>query len=263
MTREAWSSAELYEPFIGRWSRLVAERLVAGLDPAPGLRWLDVGCGTGALTAAVLAGAEPASVIGIDPSPAYVQSAAAQLTDPRVTLRVGEAADLPLPDASVDRVACGLVLNFVPDAVAAVREMRRVLVQGGVATAHVWDYADGMQMLRRFWDAAIAEDAAAAELDEGLRFPICRSGGLADCFRTAGLPDITSYEIDVPTTFRDFDDYWTPFLGGQGPGPGYCTGLPDAARERLRRRLVDTLPTEADGTIRLTARAWVVSATRG
>jgi SAM-dependent methyltransferase len=258
---DSWSSADQYDPFIGRWSRLVARELVAWLDPPAGQRWLDVGCGTGALSEAMLAGAAPASLVGIDPSSAYVARAAQRIDDGRASFRVGDAAALALPDASVDRVGCGLVLNFVPDAPAAVGEMRRVLVHGGIAAAYVWDYSGGMQMLHHFWDAAVAEDPAAAALDEGVRFPICWQGALAECFVSAGLDRVRERAIEVPTAFRDFDDYWTPFLGGQGPAPGYCAGLTDDQLERLRTRLRAGLPTGADGSIRLTARAWAVQGT--
>jgi SAM-dependent methyltransferase len=261
MTRDAWSNAKLYEPFIGRWSRLVAAELVSWLDPPDGLNWLDVGCGTGALSEVVLGRAAPASLTGVDPSEAYIAQAAERLAGDNVTFRVGDAAALPLPDASVDRVVCGLVLNFVPDPGAALREMRRVLIAGGVAAAYVWDYSDGMQILRRFWDAAIAEDPSAAELDEGARFAICSHGGLRACFTDAGMVEVAERSIEVACRFRDFDDYWAPFLGGQGPAPGYCSALSPQARERLRARLQSTLPTSPDGSINLTARAWAVVGT--
>jgi SAM-dependent methyltransferase len=257
MANEQWSAAEQYEPFMGRWSRLLAGVALEWLDPPPGLRWLDVGCGTGAASAAVLAKAAPASLLGVDPSAAYVAAAAARLDG--ATFQVGEAGALPVPDSSVDRAIAGLVLNFVPDPVAAVQEMRRVLVPGGRAAAYVWDHATGMQMLRRFWDAAVAEDPAAAALDEGARFAICQAGGLQACFAEAGLDDIDARPIEIATVFLDFDDYWLPFLGGQGPAPNYVAGLSSDGRESLRSRLQATLPTEPDGSIRLTARAWAAS----
>ena len=244
---------------MGRWSRLLAADVVAWLDPPPGLRWLDVGCGTGALSEALLAGAAPVSLVGVDQSTAYVAAATARLDDGRAMFEVGEATALPVPDSSIDQVVCGLVLNFVPDVAAALREMRRVLVPGGTATAYVWDYAGGMQMLRRFWDAAVSEDPGAAALDEGARFPICRPGNLQKSLADAGLHDLNSRPVAVPTIFRDFEDYWTPFLGGQGPAPGYCTALPEESRDRLRARLQEALPPEPDGTIKLSARAWAVS----
>jgi SAM-dependent methyltransferase len=248
---------------MGRWSRLLAAEVVAWIEPGPGLRWLDVGCGTGALSEAVLAGTRPASVVGVDPSAAYVEAVAARVDDVRASFQVGEAGTLPLPDSSVDQVVSGLVLNFVPDAPAAVKEMRRVLVPGGRATAYVWDYASGMQMVRYFWDAAISEDRAAAALDERSRFDICRPDGLRKCFADAGMDDLDARPVEVPTVFRDFDDYWAPFLGGQGPAPGYCVALPRADRDRVRARLQAALPQEPDGTIKLRARAWAVSGTSG
>jgi SAM-dependent methyltransferase len=263
MTPEAWSSAEPYEPFMGRWSRLLASQVLAWIDPRQGQRWLDVGCGTGAMSEALLASAAPLSLLGVDPSAAYLSAARARLEDGRVTFSVGESTALPLADCSVDEVVCSLVLNFVPDTVAALSEMGRVLVPGGRVTASVWDYSEGMQMLRRFWDAAVTEDPAAAPLDEGTRFPICRPDRLQASFAAAGLEDPEVRAVEVPTVFRDFDDYWAPFLGRQGPAPAYCATLPDEARDRLRARLRATLPAHPDGTIRLTARAWAVSGLRG
>ena len=262
MALEAWSSAEPYERFMGRWSRLMAAQVVTWLDPPTGLRWLDVGCGTGALSAAVLRAANPVSLVGVDPSAEYVRMARERQPDQRATYEVGDATALNLPDASVDRVVCGLVLNFVPDTAAAVEEMRRVLVPGGQLAVYVWDYGGGMQMLNRFWAAAIAEDPAATELDEYVRFPLCRDGGLEQFIAAARMDDMSAHSLDVPTVFLNFDDYWTPFLGGQGPGPGYLAALPDEASARLRDRLRASLPTEPDGSIRLTARAFVVQATR-
>lgn len=263
VTRDVWSTADPYELFMGRWSRLLAAEVLGWLAPPPGLRWLDVGCGTGAVSEAVLSVAAPASLVAVDPSATYLAGAAALLNDRRVTFTVGEAAALPLPDSSVDHVVCGLVLNFVPDAVTAVREIRRVLVPGGLVTAYVWDYSSGMQMLRRFWDAAVSEDPAAASLDEGTRFPLCRPERLRLCFADAGLDELQVRPVEVPTVFRDFADYWVPFLGGQGPAAGYCAALPPQVRDRLRERLQATLPSEPDGTIKLSAGAWAVSGISG
>ena len=235
----------------------MAARVVDSLQPASGLRWLDVGCGTGALSEAVVTQAEPLSLLGVDPSDAYVSAATARVDDPRATFVVGDATTLPVPDASIDEVASGLVLNFVPETGKALSEMRRVLVPGGRATAYVWDYADRMEMLRIFWDAAIAEDSSAGSLDEGARFPLCREGELSICLSDAGMSSIKAGHIDIDTTFRSFDDYWQPYLGGQGPSPSYLTSLTHDARERLRDRLRFALPHAADGSIRLVARAWV------
>jgi SAM-dependent methyltransferase len=248
---------------MGRWSRLLANDVMAWLDPSPGLRWLDVGCGTGALTAAVLDTASPHSIVGIDPSAAYIASATNRLPDARVGFEVGEATALPLPDASVEEVVSGLVLNFVPDEVAALREMCRVLVPGGRVTVYVWDYADGMKMLRHFWDAAVGLDSTAAALDEGVRFPLCRPDTLESCLLAAGLEELQATAIEITTAFADFDDYWQPFLGGQGPAPGYCASLTTQARAQLAGLLRDTLPVQEDGSIQMTARAWAIRGRSG
>jgi SAM-dependent methyltransferase len=243
---------------VGRWSRPVARELLAWLAAGAGARWLDVGCGTGALTATIRSGADPAAVLGLDPSPAFVAHARERLGDPRTWFVVADARRLPLAGGRVDAVASGLVLNFVPDPVLAVREMARVTRAGGVVAAYVWDYAGGMELIRGFWDAAVALDPAAAPLDEGRRFPLCRPEPLARLFEDAGLAGVRTRAIDVATRFVDFDDYWTPFLGGQGPAPGYVVALPEARRAALRDELAARLPVAPDGSISLVARAWAV-----
>lgn len=259
---DTWNAGENYEPFIGRWSRLVAREFLPWLGVPDGARWLDVGSGTGALTETILALADPAAVVDVDPSPGFLDYARARVTDPRVTFQTAGAEDLPLPDASFDAVVAALVLNFVPDQQRALAEMRRVARSGAVIGAYLWDYpAGGMQLLVRFWEAAIALDPAAARLAEGSRFAICAPGPLRDLFADGGLAGVTVEPMVVPTVFRDFEDYWSPFLLGQGPAPTYVATLADDARTALRERLRDTLPADGDGAIRLTARAWAVRGT--
>ncbi|HUS13718.1 MAG TPA: SAM-dependent methyltransferase, partial [Chloroflexia bacterium] len=144
----------------------------------------------------------------------------------------------------------------------AVADWARVARPGATVAAYVWDYAGEMQMMRYFWDVAGALDPAAAAIEEGLRFPLCQPDPLADLFHQAPLADVTVRPIDIPTHFRDFDDYWTPFLGGQGPAPSYTMALPEDRRATLRERLRATLPTEPDGSIALIARAWAVRGRR-
>lgn len=259
---DVWASGAAYEPYVGRWSRLVARDFLAWLNVPPDARWLDVGCGTGALSASILDHAAPRDVVGIDPSAGYVAYAREQVVSPQVRFEVGDARALPYEVGAFDAVVSGLVLNFVAEPERAVAEMARVSRQGGVAAAYVWDYAGRMELMRHFWDAAVALDPAVLELDEGRRFPLCQPDPLAHLFRGAGLRDVEVRAIDVPTVFRDFDDYWSPFLGGQGPAPGYAMSLDEERRAALRERTRASLPFQADGSIHLIARAWAARGTR-
>ena len=252
-----WERGDPYEQYVGRWSRRVAPRFLSWLSLPARSRWLDVGCGTGALCAAILDQCSPSSVIGVEPSEGFLAKAKEQLAD-RALLRRGNAAAIPLEDDSVDACVSALVLNFVPDGGAALREMSRVAATGGTIAAYVWDYAGKMELMRYFWDAAVALDSGAAKLDEGTRFPLCRPEALSGLFASAGLRDVEVTAIDIPTPFASFEDYWRPFLGGQGPAPAYAMSLDESARARLRDRLRERTPVQADGSIALTARAWAV-----
>ncbi|MCT7374108.1 class I SAM-dependent methyltransferase [Chelativorans salis] len=255
---DKWSAGDAYEPYVGRWSRLVAAEFVDWLDAAKGARWLEVGCGTGALTETILDRAAPQRVVGVDPSEAFLDFARSRLDDRRIELRSGDARALPVENGAFDIAVAGLVLNFVPEPAKAVFEMKRALRPGGIVAVYVWDYAGEMQLMRRFWEAAAALDDAARELDEGRRFPICKPEALRALFAEAGVDDIDGRAIDVPTVFSDFDDYWSPFLGGQGPAPGYCVSLSESKREALREKLRAELPTSPDGSIHLKARAFAI-----
>lgn len=258
-----WLSGDAYEPYVGRWSRSVARGFLAWLDAPAGLDWLDVGCGTGALAEAVAGRCAPGRLAGIDPSAGFLDFARRRLGGTGAELLRADARGLPFADGAFDRVVSGLVLNFVPDPPRAMAEMARVARPGGEVALYVWDYADGMEPIRRFWDAAVASDPNARALDEGVRFPICGPEPLRGLFEGAGLAGVETRAIDVPTGFRDFDDYWTPFLGGQGPAPGYCVSLAEEARAALRERLRASLPMRPDGGIHLTARAWAVRGRKG
>jgi SAM-dependent methyltransferase len=259
---DRWSSGVAYDAYMGRWSRLVAVAFVDWLEVARGSRWLDVGCGTGALSQTILTRREPKSVVGVDASEPFVAHARATIDDARASFRVGTAEKTGLDDESVDAVVSALVLNFVPDLEAALGEALRVVRPGGVVAGYVWDYADGMQILRRFWDAAVALDPAAHDLDEAVRFPAAAPGPLETAFATAGLTAIEIMPITVPIAVDGFDDLWTPFLRGTGPAPAYVANLPGPDRDTLRERLRASLDAEPDGPIRLTARAWAVRGRR-
>jgi SAM-dependent methyltransferase len=254
--QEIWASGMAYEPYVGRWSRLVAREFLAWLNLPPGGRWLDVGCGTGALTETILQQAAPSAVVGVDPSEGYVAFARRQVQDARARFAVEDAQALSAPADIYEAVVSSLVLNFIPDPARALAEMTCVARPGGTVAAYVWDYAGEMQLMRHFWDAAIALDPAALERDEGRRFPLCRPDALQALFSAAGLQAVNGRAIDVPTDFRDFDDYWTPFLGGQGPAPGYAMALSAERRAALREYIRAHLPVAEDGTIHLIARAW-------
>ena len=254
-----WVNGAGYESYIGRWSRLVARQFLNWLDVPSGARWLDVGCGTGILSQTILDVASPQKVLGIDSSEGYIEFARKHIQDPHVSFRLGDAQVLPVESASSDAVVSGLVLNFVPKPNQMLSEMVRVVRIGGSVAAYVWDYADQMQIIRYFWNAAVALDKAALALDEGQRFPLCRPEPLIQLFQsTAQLEDIEIRAIDVPTVFSNFDDFWSPFLGGQGPAPSYTMSVSEERRIALREYLRRSLPLSKDGSIHLIARAWEV-----
>lgn len=254
---DAWERGNPYEQYVGRWSRQVAPLFLRWLGVPAGRRWLDVGCGTGALCAAILDESAPLSVTGVDPSEGFLDAARRQLAD-RATFHRGSAAAIPMENASVDVAVSGLALNFFPDQHAALAEMMRVVVAGGLIGAYVWDYAGRMELMRHFWDAAVTLDAKAASLDEGVRFPLCRPEALTELFTRAGFGEIEVTAIDIPTPFPSFEHYWMPFLGGQGPAPAYAMSLDEPARARLREGIQAKIPTRPDGSISMIARAWAV-----
>lgn len=258
-TDAPWQGAAAYERYMGRWSRQLAPRFVQWIDAPPGRRWLDLGCGTGALSAAILASCTPASLTGVDPSDGFLAAARAGLPA-QVRLHRAPADHLPLADGAVDVVASALVLNFVPDAAAALREMVRVTAARGCVAACVWDYAQQMEMIRHYWDAAAQLGLLAPGQAQGERFPICRPEALAEAFAGAGLQQVAVSAIEIDMRFADFEDFWQPFLGGQGPAPAHAVGLKDAERARLRETLRARVPVQADGSVRLRARAWAARA---
>ena len=256
---DTWERGSPYEQYVGRWSRRLAPPFLEWLNVPAGRRWLDVGCGTGALCAAIVDRCVPASVTGIEPSEGFLNTARENLAG-RAAFHQGSATVIPLGDASVDVVVSGLVLNFVPDPRAALAEMVRVTDKGGTIAAYVWDYAGKMELIRFFWDAAAALDPDAVKMDEGVRFPLCRPDALEKLFTGAGLQGVAVKPLDITTPFRNFDEYWQPFLGGQGPAPAYAMSLDETTRAHLRDHIRERLPIEADGSISLIARAWAARA---
>ncbi len=243
---------------MGRWSVLIAGRFLDWLGRGEGGHWLDVGCGTGALTLSILDRARPDSLTAIDPSEAFIAFARRRFRGRPVELMVAGAEALPDREGGYDAIVSGLVLNFIPDPAEAVHLMKARLSPGGVLAAYVWDYAAGMQFLRKFWDEATAIDPSAAELDEATRFPICEPDALARLFEGAGLSRVETAAVETDTVFQSFEEYWRPFLSGVGPAPSYVAALDAGKREQLQARLERSLGFEGTEPLRLVARAWAV-----
>jgi SAM-dependent methyltransferase len=258
---DAWSAGQSYDRYMGRWSRRIAGKFVEWLAPPRDAAWLEIGCGTGALTATILAECAPQSILSIDPSEdfaAYIRSA---IDDERAHFEVADAQKLPAKDASIDVVTSALVVNFIPDRPSALAEMQRVLKPNGLLSFYVWDYpGGGIGFIDAFWKAAAEVDQRAAALDESRRFPFCTRDGLAAICHDANLRSLAIEPIEIETVFPDFEAFWQPFTLGAGPAPGYCINLAEDHRAVLKARLADALGT--DGPIRLIARAWAVKAHR-
>jgi SAM-dependent methyltransferase len=251
-----------YDALMGRWSQAMAARFIAWLVPERQQRWLDVGCGTGALTRAILEQAAPSSIWGIDAEPEYIRQARYALRDERCRFLVGQAESLPPEIADIDVTVSALFLNLIPEPAAALAEMIRVTRPGGRIAAYVWDFAHGMQLARYFWDAAIELDRAAEPLDQGRRYPLCNPDRLRALFAGPGLTAIDLQPLEIPTPFQNFDDYWQPIEVGHGRASEYLESLSPEHRARLRERLRAVLPTCPDGSIPLTARAWAILSER-
>ena len=259
-TNDNWANGDKYERYMGRWSRHVAREFIQWLAMPAGGQWLDVGCGTGVLSQSILQFAQPAGTKGVDRSESFINFAREHVQADGVQFEVGDAEVLTHASDSFDAVVSGLVLNFIPRPERALGEMTRVVRSGGVVAIYVWDYAEGMQFIRHFFDAAVALDPKATEHDEGSRFSICRPDALRQLFESAGLEDVEVRSIEISTVFRSFDDYWKPFLAGVGAAPAYAMSLSEEHRTALQEKIREGLPFNSDGSIPLSARAW---ATRG
>lgn len=255
---ECGSNLDAYEQRIGRWSRRAAEQILGWLDLPAGRHWLDVGAGTGALTAAISATSAPAMLIGLDASAADLRYGRAHARDGGAALVVADAAALPFHSATFDAVVSALLLNHLHDPAFAVAEMVRVSRPGATVAAYVWDFAGAMQPLRLFWDAAISVDPSAAASDQATKFPICRLERLAELFSASGLRDVDTRAFDVVADFQSFADLWDPLVTGDGSVVDYARSLPRERLLALRNRLRQSVPQAPDGSIHLIARALAV-----
>jgi SAM-dependent methyltransferase len=260
---QTWSNTAAYEAIMGRWSRPAAQAALDWLALPPGLAWLDVGCGTGALTRTILETAAPGAVLGVDPSPEFLALAAEEFRDPRVRFSTGNAQSLPAEDNRYDVAISGLVLHFVPDARAAAVEMARAVHRDGTVTGYIWDVDDEQQFTRPFWKAATAIDPAIGTWDPRTQFSLRGLDGLSDHWTVAGLREVTVAAIAIPTVFRIFDDYWLPcLLDGTTPIQRYARSLGPDQQVALREALRAVLPIAADGTITLVGRLLIVRGTK-
>lgn len=252
--KDEWNQGDPYEYFMGRWSTLMAPVFLNWLHIPSQSSCLEVGCGTGALSKVIYEYSKPKEFCGIDPSKGFIAVAKERLNN-KGTFLVGDVSNLPFKNNSYDFVVSGLALNFFPNLDLALSEMKRVSKSNGTIAAYVWDYSVKMEMLRYFWDVVNAIDPDSGHLDEGVRFPICNRSQLEKAFQIAGLKDIEVEELDIITKFRNFEDYWKPFLGGQGPAPSYLASLSDDLKARIKNNIFNNLPKEQDGTISLIGRA--------
>jgi SAM-dependent methyltransferase len=249
-------SADAYDRYIGRYSRELAPRLADFAGVEPGLRALDVGCGAGALTNELARRLGAGAVAAADPSEELAGACRERIAGADV--RVAPAERLPWPDETFDVALAQLVVNFMADARAGVSEMARVVRAGGTLAACTWDYAEGMTMLRTFWDAALALDPEAP--DES-HMPFAQPEELDGLWRETGLADVATSALEVEVAYSDFDDYWKPFLSGIGPGGAYCVSLDHERRAALEQECRIRLGDPAGG-FTLAARAWAVRGRR-
>ncbi len=230
-------AASAYGRFMGRYSEPLAGELMQLLPLSPGARAADVGCGPGALTARLVERLGVGFVAAVDPSAQFVAAVAERI--PGLDVQQGSAEDLPWPDGSFDVAAASLVVHFMRDPVAGLREMGRVVRDGGAVAATVWDHAGGRGPISTFWQAVKSLDAAAPD-ESGLAGS--RAGHLAQLFVTAGLDVIWDTALTVTVRCSSIEQWWEPYTLGVGPAGAYLAGLTEADREALRQRCVESLP---------------------
>jgi SAM-dependent methyltransferase len=239
-----------YDAFMGRYSRPLAVQFADMAGVENGRRALDVGCGPGALTGVLVDRLGAAAVSACDPSEPFVAECAAR--HPGVDVRHGRAEEIPFGDGQFDCALAQLVLHFVSDPSRAAAELKRVVRSGGIVAACVWDFDEGMEMLRRFWDAALTIDPDAPDEARTMRFG--RAGEIADLFVSAGLDEVVEMTLDVASTYSGFDELWSGFLAGIGPAGAFCMSLPDDRRAALREELFGGIGSPA-GPFTLRAKA--------
>jgi SAM-dependent methyltransferase len=248
--RSFLTSGGAYDAFMGRYSHALAIPFADCVGVVAGQTALDVGSGPGALTGELVRRLGAKSVSAFDPSPPFVADCTARY--PGVDVRSGRAEAIPFGDNSFDCALAQLVLHFVTNPAQAAAELRRVVRPGGIVAACVWDFAEGMEMLRAFWDAALAVDAGAPDEARTMRFG--RQGEIAELFEAAGLVRIAESTLTVSSAYAGFHELWSGFLAGIGPAGSFCISLPEDRRATLRSELFQRLGSP-DGPFTLTATA--------
>lgn len=254
------ASGEGYELQMGRWSALLAPKFVsfAGITRAQAV--LDVGCGTGSLSFCLQQNPDIVSVVGLDCSPAYIEYSSRMTCDPRLTFRLGDARELSFSDNSFDHSLSMLMLQFIPQAELAIREMRRVTRTGGTVAATTWDTRGGFVAFRMVLDAAAMLDGRAHEFRaRAYTRPLSRPGELTKAWHDAGLVEVTQSMLTIRMEFSSFADFWEPAEGQDGPVAEYVATLDASSKMALRNAVrMAYLDGEQDGIRSYAATAWAV-----
>jgi ubiquinone/menaquinone biosynthesis C-methylase UbiE len=258
------ASGSGYELQMGRFSRLLAPKFLDLIELEDSGKILDAGCGTGALTSEILRRTETANITGIDISEAYVEYAAREISDPRVSFEVADMNALPMPDETFDHIVSQLALNFVPNTSVAIYELSRILKPGGRLAAAIWDVRGGLVFNRLFLDTAAMLDPEANELrKKNFTRPLTRPGHLEDALKSAGFAEILIDETHIRTEFASFEDYWRPFDGKDGPIPSYLSKRPAELKNQIKDAVRDAyMDGEVDGPRSYVATAWVATGRR-
>ena len=259
MENASWNNSNLYNQFMGLWSIKVAQLFLNLLNEKYRIQeksWIDVGCGTGALTFEIMKYAKPEMIVGVDPSKDFLPK---ENTNKLLSFKIGSSDNLPIESGNFDFAVSALALNFMPNKDQCIKEMLRVLKNEGVLALYVWDYSEQMEFLRYFWDTAIELIPGAEEYDQGEKFPICRREALKELFEKHALQTIDLKDLTIQTEFKNFQDYWKPFLGGQGSAGRYMSTLEEKKKNLIKNTLFERLPIAKDGKILLKARAFAIS----
>lgn len=254
-----FTDGEGYEKFMGRWSRAAGRVFLDWLSLPKGLRWLDVGCGTGAFTEIIQQLSGAAEIVGIDPSAAQVSYAESRNTAQGVRFQIADARSIPFDDGNFDVAVSGLVLNFIPDRERAVSEMRRVVRRAGTVAAYVWDFARGGSAAQHL-DSAIKELEGPGYRRTELNAESTTEENLKSLFERGGLTDVETRAIEISVRFHDFDDYWHSNVTFTSPIGNFIKGLAEEKRQRLIQLVRARLPIDGQGAISYMAR---VNAVRG